>query len=115
MRENRDNVDPLPQEEDSGNQPEFVSADIEDYARPDRISMWIISPHVRNTQPMRLRRHVIPIVQRRLGGAVTFSKLLERSSRNHVHGAMFAYCKRAFNRKEQRAKGKEPSAKSEDL
>jgi hypothetical protein len=33
MREDRDNVGPLPPEEDSGNQPEFVSADIEDYAR----------------------------------------------------------------------------------
>jgi len=96
MREDRDNVDSLPPEEDSGNQPESVSADIEDYARPNRISMPVISPHVRNTQPVRFCRNVIPVVQGLLGGAVTFSKLLERSSRNHMHVVMFAYRKPTF-------------------
>jgi hypothetical protein len=101
MREDRDNVGPLPPEEDSGNQPEFVSADIEDYASPGRISMWVIGPHVRNGSPMRLRRHMIPVVQRLLGSVMTFSELLERSSRNHVHVVMFAYCKPEFKKERE--------------
>jgi hypothetical protein len=86
MRQDRDHVNLVRREEDSGNEPEPVSADVEDYASSNQVGMRISRADFRQILPVRFLSYAIPVIKRLNGLFMNLAELDYCSMAYYPHG-----------------------------